>query len=247
MKSFFICVVVAIFTGFGAVWPPHLAEATGVAPTPNFQVFQAPPVASDLRIGDLDGGIFNLSDLKGNVVLLNFWRKDCQYCVQEKSYLKKLLKQMNRSDLKVVCVDFWDNPSWVRSYGRDNSEGLVIGANLEGRRSVLENLVKGRLLGYYVLNEANEAVYEIKGFPSTYVIDKQGRVVASHIGMVEWTKAPVQKWLAGLLGSERQGNSTPEGVYQLPGWLDRLLAPPNRARWGALQSDSGYQGEVVVR
>jgi thiol-disulfide isomerase/thioredoxin len=188
-----------------------------------------------------------LSDLKGNVVLLNFWRKDCPYCVQEKSYLKKLLKQMNRTDLKVVCVDFWDNPSWVRSYGQNNSEGLVIGANLEGRRSVLENLVRGRHLGYYILNDANEAVYEVKGFPSTYVIDKQGRVVASRMGMVDWTKLPIQKWLAGLLGSKQRGDQLPEGFYELPDWLERLLSNSHRTSWGYVQGDFRYTDGVAVR
>lgn len=247
MNSFLIRTVLAVMTGFGTLAVHNFAHATGVSGTQAFQMFHTPPPASDLRMGGLDGGIFNLSDLKGNVVLLNFWRKDCHFCVQEKSYLKKMLKQMNRQDLKVVCVDFWDNPSWVQSYGRNNSEGLLIGANLEGRRSVLENLVKGRLLGYYVLNEANEAVYEVKGFPSTYVIDKQGRVVASHMGMVDWTKLPIQKWLTGLLEWKQRGDSTPEAPYQLPDWLERLLSHSIRTSRGPVQGNFRLADEVAIR
>jgi peroxiredoxin len=223
-------------------------EASEVSRFSDFQIFDTPLPASDLTMGGLGGSIFRLSDLKGNVVLLNFWRKDCQYCVQEKIYLKKMLKQMDRPDLKVVCADLWDNPSWVRLYGQKNPGGLVFGAKLDGSRSVFENLVRGRHLGYYVLNEANEAVYEVKGFPSTYVIDKQGRVVASHMGMVEWTTLPVQKWLTGLLGWKESVDTGQETDYEPPDWLGRLLSNAGRTKKREpVEGDSRVAEIVTVR
>ena len=57
-------------------------------------------------------------------------------------------------------------------------------------------------MGYYVVNEAGEAIYEVKGFPSSYVIDKEGRVIAAHMGMAEWATPPVRNWIASLMGTE---------------------------------------------
>lgn len=188
-----------------------------------FQVFRDPPAAGDLKLAGLDGAQFRLSDLKGRVVVLNFWRKDCRFCAQEKRLLKDMLKQVNRPDLKVVCVNLWDSPAWVRGNGEKGGRDLVYATRPDDRPAFLENTVRGRLMGYYVLNEAREAVYEVKGFPSTYVINKEGKVVATHLGMADWTKQSVQQWIAGLIGPTGAVVPTGEGNYELPAWLDGLL------------------------
>jgi hypothetical protein len=105
---------------------------------------------------------------------------------------------MNTDDL-VVCVNLWDQPSWVMSYGKSNGGELIIASRPEGRQAVVENVVKGRLMGYYVVNEQKEAIYEIKGFPSSYVINKEGQVVAAHMGLAPWNTPSVRKWLSGLV------------------------------------------------
>ena len=87
----------------------------------------------------------------------------------------------------------------------------------------MKNVVKGRNMGYYVINNGKEAVYEVKGFPTTYVIDKDGRVVATHLGLVRWDSPSVTKWVAALLDQEKNVEPVTEAEYQLPDWLDRLL------------------------
>jgi len=188
-----------------------------------FQVFRDPPPAGDLKLAALDGGQFRLSDLKGKVVVLNFWRKDCTFCAQEKRHLKDMVKQVNRPDLKVVCVNFWDSPAWVRGNGEKGSRDLVYATRPDDRPVVMENTVRGRLLGYFVLNDARDAVYEVKGFPSTYVINAEGKVVATHLGMVDWTKPTIRQWIAGLMGPAGGAVPAVDENYELPGWLDGLL------------------------
>lgn len=189
-----------------------------------FFLFDRPPMANDLRMATLDGRTFSLSELKGKVVLLNFWRRNCPFCVHEKRYLKDMMKRVGRSDLEALCVNLWDSPSWIsRRYGTEKGRELVYATRPDDRASVIENTVRGRLMGYYVVNGANEAIYEIKGFPSTYVIDKKGRVVASHMGMVNWTKPSVRNWLLELLGPDRAERPGQAEEYVLPDWIDRLL------------------------
>jgi thiol-disulfide isomerase/thioredoxin len=200
----------------GAAGPPDMAA---------FQFFRNPPIAGDLKMGTLDGGVVSLSGLKGKVVVLNFWRKDCQYCAMEKGLLKNMLHSMNTDNLKVVCANFWDQPSWVKSYGKSNGGDLIIASRPEGRQAVVENVVRGRLMGYYIVNDQNEAVYEIKGFPSSYVINREGQVIAAHVGLAAWNSPSVRKWLSGLVGKQRSGTGYDSG-YEPPVWLDRLLTSP---------------------
>lgn len=218
------CFLAAVVFWLGTV--PCLAGVGGT----QFHVFSPPSLASDFPMRTLDGKVFALSHLKGKVVLLNFWRQNCPYCVLEKKGLKTMLRGVGRADLEAICVNLWDNPSWVsKQYGGDNSGDLVYAVRSEERSPVVENSVRGRLMGYYIVNDQNEAIYEVKGFPSTYVIDKQGRVVASHMGMVDWADRSVRGWLLGLLGHQTETGSVEleKGIeYVLPEWLERLLTSP---------------------
>ncbi|MBI5249200.1 MAG: TlpA family protein disulfide reductase [Desulfomonile tiedjei] len=188
----------------------------------DFHVFKNPPPASNFQMSTVDGRVVNLADYKGKVVLLNFWRKDCPYCDMEKNQFSAMLKSFNNGDIKVLCANLWDDPSWVRAHATRYAGPFTIVTRAGGRKSVVENVVNGRTMGYYVVNGSNEAIYEVKGFPSTYVIDKQGRVVATHMGLAKWSVPAVMRWLADLLGEQGTGTSVEPGS-DLPEWLHHLL------------------------
>jgi thiol-disulfide isomerase/thioredoxin len=204
-----------------SLWGPLLVLGAGGPPTSDFQVFKNPPAANNLQFGTVDGKTVNLSDFKGKVVLLNFWRSNCPYCDMEKNQLSAMLKSLDKADIKVLCANLWDDPSWVKSQGTRMGAPYTVVTRSGNQKSVVENVVNGRLMGYYVLNESNEAIYEVKGFPSTYVIDKKGRVVATHMGLAKWSGSPVMRWLADLISEP--GGTASEPNSDLPDWLDRLL------------------------
>lgn len=218
-----VLIVVAVFL---FAYPVLALAPTGLENT-DFQLFTNPPLASDFKMGTIDGGTLSLSDLKGKVVLLNFWRKDCQYCSLEKDKLNSMLKHANSNDIAVLCVNLWDNPSWVRQYGKKNGHNLTVLSKLEGQKALVENVVGGRPMGYYILNDAKEAIFEVRGFPSTYVINKQGRVVASHLGLAEWNAPRIRDWILGLAGGGPAASSDDKrssAEIQVPTWVDGLLS-----------------------
>ncbi|MEJ2717353.1 MAG: TlpA disulfide reductase family protein [Deltaproteobacteria bacterium] len=207
----------------GNVTVPDRVAAAGSPSGADFRLFRNLPCANDFEMQTADGTSICLSDLRGKVVLLNFWRRHCHYCALEKGYLRTMVKRMDNPDLKVVCADLWDSPSWVKRYAKRNGRDLIFAACQKSGRCVMKNVVRGRNMGYYVVNNGKEAVYEVKGFPTTYVIDKNGRVVATHLGLVRWDSPSVMKWIAGLLNQEKKVEPVTEAEYQLPDWLDRLL------------------------
>lgn len=227
-----VAVVLAIIAGIIAMnpYPAWAAESSAME---NFHFFETPPDANDLTVVTTDDKSLKLSELKGKVVLLNFWRQNCRYCQQEKQYLKEMMKALNTNDLVVLCVDFWDRPAWVKSYAKQNPGGMVFAFQPSGYETVMENIVKGRIMGYFVLNEAKEAIYEVKGFPSTYVIDKEGKVVAAHLGMARWTDPLVLKWLSSLITPITTAPfSPPDEYYETPSWLEHLLTGAPEAQPG---------------
>jgi peroxiredoxin len=211
-----LVIVLTICLGAGA------ATSTVGPKGAEFQIFSSPTDANDFQMGTLDGKVVNLSSYRGKVVLLNFWRKNCPYCDMEKTHLTSMMRSLQNSDLAVLCVNLWDDPSWVRSKTHYANGPFTIATRVGNRQAVMENTVRGKLLGYFVLNGSNEAIYEVKGFPSTYVINKEGKVVATHMGLVPWNTPSVTKWVTGLLG-ERSHREFRETAPELPEWLDRIL------------------------
>lgn len=168
----------------------------------HFRNFKNPPPANDFEMMVPDGSIIRLSHLFGKVLIMNFWREDCKFCPLEKGHLRMMLKALNRSDVMVVYVNLWDDVEWVKRYAKRHPGPYVFGMKRPGEKSVIENIVRGRRLGFYVLNSKKEAVYEIKGFPTSYVINKSGQVAAAHIGMAQWSVKSIREWIRKLAEQE---------------------------------------------
>lgn len=222
-----VCAIVTLAL-IGSVLATRLAGASVLldARSLGFQVSDNAPRAHDVMIATTRGEVLRLSDLEGKVVLLNFWRKNCPYCEQEKGYLKRLKQSLGKADLEVLCVNFSDDPSWVTHYAARSGADLVFAVLPEGKKRIHEGKVRGKVLGYYLVNGSGEAIYEIKGFPSTYVIDKEGRVVATHLGMARWHSMPVREWISQLAQSDSGVRLPPLREYELPSWMERLLTGP---------------------
>jgi peroxiredoxin len=198
---------------------PHLA---------NFHFFMNRPPANEFPMSDVDGNPITLRDLRGNVVLLNFWRRACHYCKREKGLLRKMVKEINASDLVVLCVDLWDSPKWVRRDAKAFAGDLLFATRYGRSKAFMENVVRGRPMGFYILNRMREAVYEVKGFPTTYVIDKEGRVIAGHLGMARWDVPSIRRWMEKLLTASPTRLSA-AGEYELPNLPAFLLGGPVQA------------------
>ena len=215
-----ILMILAPLVAFDSL-PAQSAESTAMD---NFYVFESPPDANDLMMKTLDGRNIKLSDFQGKVVLLNFWRQNCRYCQREKGYLNSMQEAIKSDKLVVICVDFWDEPTWVMSYAKENPGHLLFAVKPDGTEPAMENMVNGRLLGYFIVNDAKEAIYEVKGFPSTYVIGKDGKVLAAHLGMGTWNDPNVVEWLTHLVAVGTAPYSAADEYRELPSWLDRLLS-----------------------
>jgi peroxiredoxin len=237
----FVAVILAVTVGVILLNPVTTlaAESSGLE---NFHFFQEPPDVNDMAMIAANDQTLKLSDFKGKVVLLNFWRENCQYCQKEKEYLREMVSTLKAADLTVLCVDFWDQPAWVKSYAKKHSGDLVFASQPPGPSRVVENVAKGRVMGYFILNDAKEAIYEIKGFPSSYVIDREGKVVAAHLGMAQWSDPKVVKWLSSLLTPPGAPFSPPDAYYELPLWMNRILSGPT-AETGT-SNDEGRQPQT---
>ncbi len=155
------------------------ASSTESAPAaaPSSPEAASRPAAPDFALKDLDGHAVHLSDLKGKVVVLDFWATWCPPCCQEIPHFIDLQGQLGSQGLQVVGISLDEGGvGVVRPFAQQNRINYVM---LVGGQSVTD-LYGG-----------------IQAIPTTFVIDKQGRIVKRLIGYND--ESVFQDLIKGLL------------------------------------------------
>src|ERR1043165_1420868 len=116
--------------------------------------------APDVQFTKLDGAPFKLKDLKGRVVLLNFWATWCIPCRSEIPSLSAMQKDLDARGLSVVGVSYDDTADLIQRFQKDIPQSYQI---VLGGRDVGSQLPASPL-------------------PTTYIIDRQGRIRDKMIG-----------------------------------------------------------------
>jgi cytochrome c-type biogenesis protein len=122
-------------------------------------VAQAQP-APDVQFTKLDGSPLRLSDLRGRVVLLNFWATWCIPCRSEIPTLSAMQKDFEARGLSIVGVSYDDTADLVQQFQKQLPQSYQV---VLGGREVGSQLPASPL-------------------PTTYIIDREGRIREKLIG-----------------------------------------------------------------
>ena len=133
--------------------------------------------APDWSLKNLAGETVTLSGLKGKVVLLDFWATWCPPCRQEMPDLVALADEYKGKPFAFYAVDYSEDAATIQRFIEETSLGVP--ALLAAGTKVADD-------------------YRIVGIPTTFVIDKGGRVSAAYVGVQprERVKASIDKALA---------------------------------------------------
>lgn len=134
--------------------------------------------APDFSLIDLNGKKLGLKQVKGKIILLNFWATWCGPCKEEMPSLEVLHQQFKEKNFVL----------------------LAISVDYEGLKPVKEFIDKHHYTFPVLLDPKCETLdlFEIKGIPTTFLIDKKGRMVGKAIGPRNW-KSPEAVSLINLL------------------------------------------------
>jgi len=127
----------------------------------------------------LAAGTFSTADLRGRVVLVNFWATSCVTCVTE---MPKM-------------VDTW------RKFAPRGYDMVAVAMSYDHPNAVAE-FVRKRALPFRIALDADGAVARAFGnvsvTPTTYLLDRSGRIVAKYVGEPDWQEfhARIERALA---------------------------------------------------
>ena len=151
-------IALALLVVAGALWVVFGAERR-VSP-----VGEGLP-APDFTLPQLDGGEITLSSLRGRVVLLNFWATWCKPCEEEMPAMERLHTKLGGPDFELLAVSVDEGDEEVRAF-RDRLA-----------------------LHFPILRDADKSVataYQTYRFPESWLIGRDGTVVARYIGPRDW-------------------------------------------------------------
>jgi thiol-disulfide isomerase/thioredoxin len=125
-------------------------------------------------------------DYKGQVVLLNVWATWCGPCRIEMPSMEKLYREFGPKGLKIVAINAAD-PDAADSTVRQFADGYGLTFD------ILRDMPAAG-------QDSITAIYKTRGFPESFVIDKQGVIRKKWIGPDEWASQGNRSLIANLLG-----------------------------------------------
>jgi thiol-disulfide isomerase/thioredoxin len=141
-------------------------------------------LAPDFVLPDLDGNVQKLSNHRGKPVLVNLWATWCPPCIAEIPLLDEIVREYGPRGLVVLGIAGDDEDARVRDFVAKHSPAFKV------------LLDPGGTVG---------TMYAITGYPETFLVDRDGRLVTKFIGPVPSESGrlaqSVSTLLAGVLES----------------------------------------------
>jgi len=124
---------------------------------------QQPGAAPEVQFVTLKGEKLATSDLRGKVVLVNFWATDCTTCMHEMPQLIETYKKFAPQGFETIAVAMsYDPPNYVLNYAEKNALPFKVALDVKG--------------------DIAKRFGDIRLTPTSFLIDKQGRIVKQYLG-----------------------------------------------------------------
>lgn len=124
-------------------------------------------MAPDFTITGFDKRKVTLSELRGRVVIINFWASWCPPCREEAAYLEQTWRKYKDKDVVFIGVDYVDTEKAALAYIKEFDITYINGPDIGTRIA---------------------QAFNIQGVPETYYVARNGELRGVHIGPL---KAPV--------------------------------------------------------
>ena len=119
----------------------------------------------EIRLSDPTGRPISLADFRGKIVFINFWTTWCLACVIEMPSMQKLHQIFKDKDFVMVAINLQESASRVKQFYKEHK--LTFTTLLDTTGDV------GAGLG-------------IRSIPTTFILDKNGRIIGKALGPREW-------------------------------------------------------------
>ncbi len=127
------------------------------------------PTAPASTFTTLEGKPITLNELQGKIVLVNFWATSCPGCIKEMPDLVETYNQYKGRGFEVIAVAMsYDPPNYVTNFVKTRQLPFPVALDVNGEHA--------RAFGNVQLT------------PTSFIIDKNGRILEQKLGELDFTK-----------------------------------------------------------
>ena len=145
---------------------------------PRLQPWSGEPAAPPLELHSLDGQPLSLSNLRGKVVLVNFWATWCEPCVEEMPSMQRLRERLAQRPFEILAVNHQEGRPRIRAFLEKVPVAFPIVRDTDGGVA---------------------RAWKVRIFPSSFVVDAQGNIRLQLVGSTDWSSSAVVAQLEPLL------------------------------------------------
>ena len=146
---------------------------------PDFSNCPLSPVyeqAGPWSIRTLEGKDIAFSQFRGKVVFLTFWATWCQDPDTEMTSIQNLYNSLKHDDVAFVLISD-EHEKTIQGFMKRNDFNFPV----------------------YVLGENLPDVFNTRGIPATFILDREGRIAFKHEGSARWDDEACLKFIRGLM------------------------------------------------
>lgn len=176
----------AVLTAAGGFTFYHASTEGGKCAAPDgalaaLELTRPPRTLPEIRFVDASGRDLGLADYEGQGLVLNFWATWCAPCVREMPALDRLHAELEDAGVAVLALsaDRGGAPVVDRFYAKYEIENL---------QTLLDK------------NSLTARALDVRGLPTTLLIDGEGREVGRLVGVAEWDAPEAVSLLRDCLG-----------------------------------------------
>lgn len=157
--------------------------AAGEAASPLVFLSERKP-APELKLQDIDGKSHNLAELRGKVVLVNFWATWCPPCRREMPSMQRLYQSLPKERFEILAVNIGEDDGTVFAFTGTLEPSPTFPLLLDHDSGALRK-------------------WPVKGLPTSFIIDKKGRMVLRAVGGRDFDSPSVAAQLQTLIDETR--------------------------------------------
>ncbi|WP_303906675.1 peroxiredoxin family protein [Thiohalomonas denitrificans] len=123
------------------------------------------PPAPDFNLEDMEGEFHQLSEFRGQPVIINFWATWCPPCREEMPSMQRAWERLREEGVAMLAINVGETPDTVFQFTANYPVEFLL---------------------LFDLDSAVTEKWPVRGLPSTFVVDPEGRIVYQAIGGREW-------------------------------------------------------------
>ncbi len=250
--TIFLLIFLGFQWAFGAIGGEDASNLIDRLKGTNFHElgFEAP--ANNMRFTTIKGAEIDLRQLEGKVVILSFWTVETAQWPSQMRSLEKLQSKHRNDGLEIVALNLLDSVDKIKTFLNANpATSVQVAYDPDNSLSVSRRSFSGDVSAIFVTDRNSVAIYEIPEYPTSYLIDKNGRALGFFVGVTDWGSIGLDNVIAALLKTRRVEMTEEYGQFQTDA-RQGLTSPPQApviggpTKRGPVQAPLGPQAPIPV-